>query len=321
MQKRYRPFERLSDLMTDTADRVTFAIGTGRCGTHFVAKLFAYEPAVAATHERYPMAEALERYRTWYRLPIDGEGFVEQMRRGIEADLTTHRLSFEASAYLSLSVPTLRERFGARFVLMVRQPDQVVNSLWSKGWYEQPFIQGQSDLALGYQDGKRPHHTFSRIAPLGNDFQRWQQMTRIGRLAWFWAALNRAVLEQFERLPSATWRVVRLEDLDYAGYCDLIRFVGSEPTLGRAAYDALVSAQPGRRPRSHRVSDWATQDRLEFEAEVGPLAEQLDYVYDTAALAAAEPPPQSVATERRSVRTAVGRRVRRVFDCLRRAVK
>jgi len=306
--------------MTDTNRRVAFAIGTGRCGTHFIAKIFEHEPAVAATHERYPMAETLERYRTWYELPIDGEGFVERMRRGIDEDLASHRVSFEASAYLSLSVRTLHERFGARFILMVRRPDRVVNSLWGKGWYEQPFIQGDPDLALGYQDGLRPHHTFSRIAPRGAEFERWRQMTRIGRLAWFWAALNRAVLAQFDGLPGTAWRVVRLEDIDYDTYRDLARFIGIEPTLERAAYDAMVRSKPGKRQRSHRVGDWTARDRAEFEAQVGPLAEQLGYSYDTTALAAAEPPLPPPASEPPSARPSVGQRARQVLGCLKRAL-
>jgi hypothetical protein len=306
--------------MTDTNNRVAFAIGTGRCGTHFIAKIFEHEPEVAATHERYPMAETLERYRTWYELPIDGEGFVERMRRGIDEDLASHRVSFEASAYLSLSVRTLHERFGARFILMVRRPDRVVNSLWGKGWYEQPFTQGDPDLALGYQDGLRPHHTFSRIAPRGAEFERWREMTRIGRLAWFWAALNRAVIAQFEHLPSAAWRLVRLEDVDYDAYRDLARFIGIEPTLERSAYDALVRSKPGQRPRSHRVSDWTRQDRAEFEAEVGPLAEELGYRYETADLAAAEPPLPPPAPEPPSARPSAGQRARQVLGCLKRAL-
>lgn len=287
--------------MTDTTNRVAFAIGTGRCGTHFIAKVFEHEPAVAATHERYPMAETLERYLVWYELPIDREGFLEQMRRGIDDDLAAHDVSFEASAYLSLSVQALHERFGARFILMVRRPDRVVSSLWGKGWYERPFIQGNPSLALGYQDGLRPHHTFSRIAPRGAEFERWRRMTRIGRLGWFWAALNRAVLAQFGQLPDAAWRLVRLEDLDHGGYLELARFIGIEPTLGRADYDALVRAKPGGRPRSYRVSDWTEQECSEFEAEVGPLAEQLDYAYDTEGLAGAEspPPPPAPATARK----------------------
>jgi hypothetical protein len=68
------------------------------------------------------------------------------------------------------------------------------------------------------------------------------------------------------------------------------------------------------------VGDWTARDRAEFEAQVGPLAEQLGYSYDTTALAAAEPPLPPPASEPPSARPSVGQRARQVLGCLKRAL-
>jgi hypothetical protein len=254
-----------------------FAVGTGRCGTHFIAKVYAREPAVASSHERYPTAEAFERYCRWYDLPVDQEGFLQLLANGIRSDLQGHDLSFEASAYLSLSVNALYERFGSKFVLMVRRPEAVVNSLWAKGWYLNPYVQGDPNRALGYQAGTRPHHAFSRIGPKGDELNRWQRLTRIGKLAWFWSALNGETLRQLQCLPREHWRLVRLEAFDYESYCDLSAFLGIQPTIPPSDYRGLVQDRPGRRPRQRSVRDWTGEERAEFEEETTRVIETLGY--------------------------------------------
>ncbi len=112
---------------------VGFALGTGRNGTHFVARLFAAEPAVASWHERHPLSDTFQRYCQWNELAVDDAGFLAVKEAGVRDDLQAHELSFEASAYLSMSVAQLQQRFGARFALLVRRPDRMVSSLLAKG--------------------------------------------------------------------------------------------------------------------------------------------------------------------------------------------
>jgi hypothetical protein len=97
--------------------------------------------------------------------------------------LSKFQFSFETSAYLSLSLLDLYERFGAKFIVLIRHPAQVVNSFWAKGWYTEPYVQADAHQALGYQSQLKDHHFFARIAPRGAEFTHWNQMTRMGKLA------------------------------------------------------------------------------------------------------------------------------------------
>jgi hypothetical protein len=264
-----------------------FAIGTGRCGTHFLAQLLERERAVAAHHERAPLDDAFHRYCVWNRLPVDDAGFLATKAAGIAADRARGRLSIEASAFLALSAPALHRAFGARFVLMIRRPDRVVSSLLAKGWYERGAVRDDARRALGYQAaGPKPHHGFSRLAAFGEDGERWSRLSRVGKLAYFWRALNEATLRDFGALPQNATRVQQLESLDHDAYCALAAFAGFAPTLTRSAFERIAKARPGTRGRTPSARDWSAQEAAEFEAEVAPLAERLGYAWRTSELRA-----------------------------------
>ena len=184
--------------MTDSLTsqkKVVFAIGTGRCGTTFLAKAFAQEPNIASWHERHPMNDAFHRYCQWNKLAVDHGGFLATKRLGVEADWQQGKVSFESSAYLSLSILKLHEAFDAHFILLVRRPDQVVNSYLTKGWYQPALVRDDPNLPAGYQPHpSHPHHPFSRITPQGEMGKTWHQWSRVGQIACFCTAITTAFL-------------------------------------------------------------------------------------------------------------------------------
>lgn len=266
--------------------RVSFAVGTGRCGTEFLSRVVAAEPGVASSHERGRENEAFHRYCQWHELPVDPAGFLHQKQAEIDADLAGHRFSFEASAHLSLSILELHERFGARFALLVRRPERVVNSYLAKGWYTEPFVRSDPSLALGYQPSAYFHHFLGRLVPRGEAFEAWSRTSRVGKLGWYWSALNERVLRQLEALPSDAWRVQRLETLDHDGYRELAAFLGFETAISRRRFEALRSSRPNALADVPSAADWSAGERREFEAAVAGTAERLGYAlpdYDVGA--------------------------------------
>lgn len=276
-----------------TAGRVGFAIGTGRCGTKFIARAAELEPRLAASHERNPYNESFHRYTQWYGLPVDHEGFLHQIGQEIGLDLSTKDYSFEASAYLSLSVLELYERFGAKFLLLVRAPEKVVNSFFHKGWYAIPAVRRDPTLAPGYQENESFHHVLARFMPSGEKFTRWNAMTRVGKLAWYWNAMNGRILEQFDHLPEGHWRVEKIEELDYTRYCAAADFLGFPVTITGQVYEELRAGRPNRFEGVPTTAAWSETESAEFEAEVEPLARELGYEYRVAALQSAPPGVQA----------------------------
>jgi hypothetical protein len=268
------------------SDKVGFAIGTGRCGTLFVYQVMGEEPSVASSHERNPENEAFHRYCKWHSLAVDDEGFLAAKEIEIGADLTRRSYSFEASPYLSLSVRELHERFGAKFVLLIRRPDGVVTSFVHKGFYRKPYSIGNPDLAAGFQDQspERFFTFFARISPRGEFFRRWNEMTQVGKVAWFWRAYNERTLQALARLPPEAYRVVRIEDLDHAAYRKLCAFLGIESQVAQSRYDALREERPHAFWRKRNVDQWDSRERGEFEDQVASLAQRFGYRHRVAEL-------------------------------------
>lgn len=292
--------------------RVAFALGTGRCGTFMVYQLLKRDPGVAASHERNVLAECFHRYCAWYGLPVDEAAFIATKRAEIDADLADHELSFEASAPLSFSAGTLHRAFGARFVLFVRNPVDVVNSYLSKGWFREEIQWGDPALAPGFHPAhEHPHHSFGRLMPRGPEYAAFARMGRVGKLAWTWATVNRAVVAAFRTLPAADTLVLRIEDFDYAAYGRLAAFLGRPTVLEEGAFAALTGSRPNARPNKPSIGHWTARDVEEFTAQAGAAAAEFGYAPDLSAagsrgpMAAPSPRRESLARRlRRAARTA-----------------
>ena len=258
---------------------VGFAVGTGRCGTKFLAQVFARDPATASHHERHPFNDTFHRYCRWYGLDVDEAGFLAAKRRGIEWDLSTHAFSFEASAFLSLSLASLYRAFDAKFVIMVRRPDRVVASYLRKGWYENEAVVTDASRPPTMQDVAMPHHFLGRTMPRGEEFDRWRKLTRVGKIAWYWSRLNRELLAQAQALPDEVTRIQKLEDLDYETFRELGAFLGAPDNVTAETFAQVRHRRPNASYGMRTVHDWDEDERREFEAETRGAAERLGYVW------------------------------------------
>jgi hypothetical protein len=279
--------------------RVGFCVGTGRCGTTFLARLAGHEPEVAASHERLRLGATFHMFCKWHQIAVDSEGFLLDREEAIRRDLAERRFSFECSALLSHSLEELFERFRARFLLLVRSPHETVASFAVRGWFVKPCARKDPRLPPSYREGEEPRHFLGRNIPHGVEFERWTQLTQIGRLAWFWQARNRAILEQFSRLSASHCRVERLEDLDFPRYLEITAFLGWRSQIDASLFAELAQARLNAGPNPPRkFTDWDPVETAEFEAEVAPLAEALGYEYRLKALASPSTSPAD-AGERR----------------------
>jgi hypothetical protein len=256
---------------------VAFVVGTGRCGTTFLAEVASREKSVAVSHCRDPLVQTFHRYCKWNELDVDDAGVRAAFQRHIDRDHARQAVSLECSPYVSLSVDELARWFDARFVMLVREPVGVVQSHLSKGWYAEPFRQADPHKALGYQDCSHFHHFLGRIAPRGDEFEVWNRLTQVGKCAWYWAALNKSLRLQLESLPSSQWRVFRLEELDYAAYQEFAAFCGYVSVVTAKDYEKIARAKPNSLRATHPSERWSEQEWSEFRAQVADEAEHWGY--------------------------------------------
>jgi hypothetical protein len=254
---------------------VSFCVGTGRCGTTFLVKLAELEPDVAASHERLRLPATFHMFCKWHGIPVDPEGFLIDRETAIRDDLRDHSVSFESSALLSHSVTELADRFDARFLLLVRNPRDTVASFAARGWFLDPIPWRDPSLPPTIREGVEPRHFFGRNLPRGAELGRWSTLSQFGKIAWFWNARIRGILDQFRALPSERRRIARLEDLDFEHYVETAAFLGWRPTIDRHRFDEVAHTRPNAGPNAPRQPD--ALGAKEVEAEAGALAAALGY--------------------------------------------
>ena len=258
----------------------TFAVGTGRCGTHFLHAVLERDPTLASFHcdtRGAMLADSFMVYAQWNGLNVDHAGFVAQRRRWIAEARAEGRIYVESNPYLPLLSGILYRATQARFVFLIRRPEDVVNSEYVKGWYREAVIRSDPSLAVGIQPEMAPHHLFFRIMPSGEDYERWRALTRIGRIAWWWNTVNLRCWEELRKLPEKALRRIKIEEFDYASYCDIHLFIGGATPLKHKEFDKIRARRPGRAPQHRTRADWSADEEREFLAETRTARELFGY--------------------------------------------
>lgn len=253
-----------------------YAIGTGRCGTKFLHTLFSQEPEVSSGHELDPLNDTFFRFCKWYGVDVDSQGFLQQKKIKLLEDASQGKLSFESSAYLSLSVRELHDAFDAKFVLMVRHPVDVVKSYLSKGWYQNPISYSGQGVP-SYQLVDQFHHFLGRPMAVGDEYNDWKKSNRTQKLAWYWRELNQRVLDQFHDLPDEAKMVVKLEDFKYPQYEKVAAFLGLQQTMSEKKFYKISEKRPNRRGKSTPRPPWTEDDRRDVIDTCGTLMSSLGY--------------------------------------------
>ena len=248
-----------------------FVVGCPRSGTHFLANLFRSTPGYASRHSDdvgKASGDSFLGYAKWYGLPVNTRALVA-LREQLVRDSEPQHVYVESNCYLSLFTRELDRVLAPHFLFLLREPADVINSLFVKGWYLDPVLAPPSfDYNVSH-----PNHAFGRLMPATPEgFERWKRLTRIGRIAWFYNALNLRVIDDLRKLPPQRWSVLRVDGCDHACFANVQRHIGNQRVISRQDFDAVAQRRPGR-ANHHRVcEDWTAQERSEFETECAPAA-------------------------------------------------
>lgn len=258
-----------------------FIVGTGRNGTHFFAKLLEQEPSLFSVHLdtiNRPEADSLIPYTVWYKLPIDFLPFKEYRRRLILYASNQNKKYCESNPYLSLICDKLFEWFDAKIILLLRNPENVINSHYVKGWYQTIPPRSDFNVAPGFWPDLTANQFFGRLMPTGEEFTHWKNLTRIGKISWWWNTLNTEVLKLLDTIPENNYRVVKIESFDYNAYKNLCDFMNFKGTITKDKFEKIRHKRPGK-GRSNKSSDtWSELERREYNEITEKLRKRLDYL-------------------------------------------
>lgn len=258
-------------------DKVAFGVGTGRCGTKFIAELLSLHNSVNAVHERNPLNETFHRYCKWNKLKVDDLGFINCKIREIDDDLNKYSFSFESSAHLAFSIQELYQAFECKFVLFLRSPLDMIKSYAKKGVYANSIVRSNHNQPVGNQDNDKFHQFLGRIVPNGQeDFEKWNELSQYGKLAWWWKTINSSILEQLSQIPRDKWMIQRIEEFDYVQYMELMNFLNIHDRISEKKFYKLSKKRPNSFQHIKINTSWINKD-MEALEDLTPLAERLGY--------------------------------------------
>ncbi len=244
------------------------SFGAGRCGQNWFAKIFNSHYNWIGTSERFSNEEAFYRFISYYNLPIEKEAIYQLFELARNRDLSKYNNSFIASPYLSFGVQDLCERLQPNYLFFnLRDPVKSVESFHRKGWYSKlnnfeikksPII----DISINLK------RSFSRVIPKNDYLNEWLKLTNIGKIAWYWATVNKAIFDDFKKLNNIEKHYFKLEDIDqnYNFYLNLVNKFNLKNQLKEKDFYNIINKTPNRGPKNkYKFNEWNKLEKLEFE--------------------------------------------------------
>jgi len=256
--------------------KLIIGLGAGRCGMRWFARLLDAHQNASGYCERYPFPESFYRYCKWHDLPIEQEGFFQLIDQGIQADWKSSDISFMVSPWFVTPCGDIIRRLKPDLLIFfLRNPKATVNSLYTKGWYDDPLISGQNGNISGLQPDLQdtPHHSFSRLMPRGPDLNPWLKLTRIGKITWYWTQINLTIYKMLQNNPDIPHWILKLEDIgdDYQYYKNLATTLDLKPLLSKWKYNLLRRSVLRGTKHRRNIDGWSETEIRDFQETAAPF--------------------------------------------------
>ena len=259
---KYQNFQKRSN------NKLALSFGAGRCGQNWFSKIFNSHSNWIGTNERFAQYEAFYRYICYYNLPIYKDEFIKLIELSSKRDMAKYQNSFISSPYFALGVEELTNKLKADFIFfLIRNPIQTVESFYNKGWYV--YFNDQKEINSPLIDiSDSQYRSFSRIVPQGEILKEWLSLTRIGKITWFWATINKVIYSDFKKIQNVDKFFVKLEDVNqnYIIYEKLSKNFNFENKLTkRQFYNVLNKASNYETSSNYLYKNWTDLEKKEFE--------------------------------------------------------
>ncbi|MCB9453690.1 MAG: sulfotransferase [Anaerolineaceae bacterium] len=259
----------------DALHPAVFTLSTGRTGTETLAALLELAPNVFSYHEPAPILYGLSRQAydsqpEWSAnpaiAPIFVQAFLTARRQLLDYALDCGRGYVETSPQVTFLAPFIQQALpAARFIVVTRNPQEVVRSGMRRNWY-----------AGNKSDATRIHPR-----PGTDTASAWETFSTFQKNAWLWAETNRYILDWAATVPAEQVLQVRAEDVfrgDSATTDRLFRFIQSPlpapERIQRVLGLNLNSQKSGSFPKA---SDWSDEMRQQFDELTGEVRQTLGY--------------------------------------------
>lgn len=177
-------------------DKLFFVLGTGRNGSTTIAKILSKQKGLVCLHE--PKLALIKLSTDFAHGLINDHQVKEQLRllyNGV--NVYPNIVYGESDQKLSNLVPFLRDIFPkAKFIWLLRNPVDSVNSMHSRGWFaDQDLFPSEQDDGID-EVKYRGLFTLHRLHAdkLGEmSSTKWRSMTAFARNCWYWTYWNKLI--------------------------------------------------------------------------------------------------------------------------------
>ena len=268
----------------DSKKILSFA--SGRSGQRWMTSIFGSHINSSAVCEPMHEFEAFFRYVTWNKINIDLEPFYIELEKKIEKDLTKSNYSLLASPYFAFGIEELHERINPNYIFYhIRNPKEVINSLYVKGWYIENPIRKNSNCIHGIQPhwSTSIHHSLGRIIPKNDEIDEWNKLTRIGKITWYYKTINKHIIHFLENIPDENKWIFKLSEIDqnYDYYIKLAKSFKLSPLLSRKEFMTLKGNQINRAKHKRNFDDWSNVEKKDFNFQIEDLLEYYEKINST----------------------------------------
>jgi len=260
-----------------------FIVSTGRSGSQMLARVLALSPAIGAFHEPRPLLNT-EAYLVWSgRAPWHPGSVTESVRykrSWLIEEIQDHNglIYVESSHFASHLIPVLDRLWGAKFVHLVRNGRDVVRSgLRRSTWYGKISLKAR---VAAWLRRRLP------LAEVGDTFLDHRLdpprecRTRVARIAWLWAEVNRVCLRNLATIPPERQMRLHVEALGPTTLTALLQFIGADPEPALIARMlALADTRPNASPHDSQAEapTWRAEEEEQFRAFAGSMMQQMGY--------------------------------------------
>ena len=275
---------------------IVFIVGTGRCGTQTLSKLFESVPNTLSMHEgagivrhgppplvgkRFSLGSMPEFNAYLYHHGSEGDfartfapdAALSTLMDGCFAGrakvlswCAQHGIAYcDANPYGFNFINYLHGKFPhAKFIHLVRDGYACVRSWSRRRGSTYPDEVPREPVAISW--------VLAKPKPFPSDpaYREWQQFDRVQRISWFWNAVNANIALRLERIPAQRRRVVKIEDVTEETVPGILDFCGLPRTF---APESLAPSDPSE----GRAIDWTAENVRKFNALAAPTMAALGY--------------------------------------------
>jgi hypothetical protein len=104
--------------------------------------------------------------------------------------------------------------------------------------------------------------------------------TRLEKISWLWAKINRSILRQLDSLPSSAYTSIALEDFSPLLVRDLLRFIGVDSDSNLINDMTNMWQRRPNRTKSRSIppfDEWPDEDQTTFWRIAGDMMDRLGY--------------------------------------------